>query len=58
MPSLERGRFDNLQIELCDLRIVASRAKIGANFARLGIHPGLDVARHVAMETRRDPLGG
>ena len=29
---------------LCDLRIVASRAKIGANFARLGIHPGLGIS--------------
>jgi len=29
---------------LCDLRIVAEKAKIGANFARLGIHPGLGIS--------------
>ena len=28
---------------LCDIRIVAEQAKIGANFARLGIHPGLGI---------------
>lgn len=29
---------------LCDIRIVAEDAKIGANFARLGIHPGLGIS--------------
>ncbi len=28
---------------LCDMRIVAERAKIGANFSRLGIHPGMGI---------------
>ncbi len=28
---------------LCDIRIVAERAKIGANFSRLGIHPGMGI---------------
>jgi enoyl-CoA hydratase/carnithine racemase len=27
----------------CDLRLVAEDAKIGANFARLGIHPGMGI---------------
>ena len=29
---------------LCDIRIVNSRAKLGANFARLGIHSGMAVS--------------
>jgi len=29
---------------LCDIRIVADDAKIGANFSRLGIHPGLGIS--------------
>ena len=29
---------------LCDIRIVAERAKIGANFSRLGIHPGMAIS--------------
>ncbi len=28
---------------LCDMRIVAERARIGANFSRLGIHPGMGI---------------
>ncbi|MEE2750281.1 MAG: enoyl-CoA hydratase/isomerase family protein [Myxococcota bacterium] len=28
---------------LCDMRVVAARAKIGANFSRLGIHPGMGI---------------
>jgi enoyl-CoA hydratase/carnithine racemase len=32
---------------LCDLRIVARTAKIGANFARLGIHSGLGITRRL-----------
>lgn len=28
----------------CDIRVVAERAKIGANFARLGIHPGMGIS--------------
>lgn len=28
---------------LCDIRVVAGRAKVGANFSRLGIHPGMGI---------------
>lgn len=30
---------------LCDIRIMASRAKVGANFARLGIHSGMGIGQ-------------
>lgn len=29
----------------CDIRIAASEAKLGANFSRLGIHPGMGISR-------------
>jgi len=32
---------------LADIRIVAEEAKIGANFARLGIHPGLGISHRL-----------
>ena len=31
----------------CDIRIIAERAKIGANFARLGIHPGMLITQRL-----------
>jgi enoyl-CoA hydratase/carnithine racemase len=30
---------------LCDIRIIAEDAKIGGNFARLGIHPGMAISQ-------------
>ena len=30
---------------LCDIRIIADDAKIGGNFARLGIHPGMAISQ-------------
>lgn len=32
---------------LCDIRIVAADAKLGANFSRLGIHPGLGITKRL-----------